>query len=95
MTPPDRRGAAYRLLTTVLDPTQAPANELAPLYGERWEFETALAELKTHQRSPHVVLRSKMPDGVYQEAYGYLCAHYAIRRLMHAVALPAELIPTD
>ena len=39
-----------------------------------------LDELKTHQRGPRVVLRSKHPDGVYQEAYGYLCTHYAIRR---------------
>ena len=37
----------YRLVTTVLDPTQAPANELAALYHERWEVETALDELKT------------------------------------------------
>ena len=85
--------AAYRLLTTVLDPRKAPAGDLAPLYGERWEFETALAELKTHQRSPHVVLRSKMPDGVRQEAYGYLCVHYAIRWLMHSVAQAARADP--
>jgi hypothetical protein len=83
----------YRLLTTVLDPRKAPAGELASLYSERWEFETALAELKTHQRSPHVVLRSKMPDGVRQEAYGYLCVHYAIRWLMHSVALSARADP--
>ncbi|MCW5979769.1 MAG: IS4 family transposase [Bryobacteraceae bacterium] len=32
----------YRLITTILDPTQAPATELAALYHERWEIETAL-----------------------------------------------------
>jgi hypothetical protein len=79
----------YRLLTTMLDPKVASANELAALYKERWEFETALDELKSHQRSPRVVLRSKMPDGVLQEAYAYLCVHYAIRWLMHSVALSA------
>jgi hypothetical protein len=79
----------YRLLTTILDPERAPAEELAPLYAERWEFETALDELKVHQRGPRVVLRSKLPDGVIQEAYGYLCVHYAIRWVMHAVALDA------
>jgi hypothetical protein len=77
----------YRLLTTILDPDQAPADELAPLYAQRWEFEGALDELKVHQRGPRVVLRSKTPDGVTQEAYGHLCVHYAIRWLMHAVAL--------
>jgi hypothetical protein len=83
----------YRLLTTMLEPDNAPAGELAALYGERWELEGALDELKTHQRGPRVVLRSKDPDGVYQEAYGYLCTHYAIRRLMHDAALKADLDP--
>jgi Insertion element 4 transposase N-terminal/Transposase DDE domain len=77
---------AYRLITTILDPKQAPAAELAPLYAERWEFESALDELKVHQRGPRVVLRSKTPDGVRQEAWGYLCTHYAIRALMATAA---------
>ncbi len=77
----------YRLLTTILDPDRAPAEELAALYAERWEFEGALDELKVHQRGPRVVLRSKTPDGVIQEVYGHLCVHYAIRWLMHTIAL--------
>jgi hypothetical protein len=83
----------YRLLTTILDPERAPAEELAALYPQRWEFETAIDELKTHQRGPRIVLRSKQPDGVYQEAYGYLLTHYAIRALMHDAALQAGLDP--
>ena len=79
----------YRLLTTILDPERAPAEELAPLYAQRWEFEGALDELKVHQRGPRVALRSKTPDGVIQEMYGYLCVHYAIRWLMHAIAIEA------
>jgi Insertion element 4 transposase N-terminal/Transposase DDE domain len=82
-------GNRYRLITTILEPGAAPAAELAALYPQRWEFETALAELKTHQRGPRTVLRSKQPDLVRQEIYGYLCVHYAIRWLMHAVALDA------
>ena len=77
----------YRLLSTILEPDRAPAAELAALYAQRWEFEGALDELKVHQRGPRVVLRSKTPDGVIQEVYGHLCVHYAIRWLMHAVAL--------
>ena len=83
----------YRLLCTILKPEQAPAGELGVLYHERWEIENALDELKVHQRGPRVVLRSKAPDGVYQEAYGYLCTHYAIRRLMHDAALQGDLDP--
>jgi hypothetical protein len=83
----------YRLLTTILEPEHGPARELAALYPERWEIEGMLDELKSHQRGPRAVLRSKRPDGVYQEAYGYLCTHYAIRRLMHDAALKANVDP--
>lgn len=85
--------SAYRLLSTILDPDAAPAGELAAAYPQRWEFESTLDELKTHQRGPRVVLRSKAPDGVTQELWGYLCVHYAIRWLMHAVALEAGADP--
>jgi hypothetical protein len=85
---PDAEPLTYRLLTTITDPAAAPAWELAELYFQRWEIESAFGELKTHHRGPGVVLRSKLPDGVLQiqEVYGYLCVHYAIRWLMHSVA---------
>jgi hypothetical protein len=83
----------YRLVTTVLDPLQGPAEELAALYHDRWEIETALDELKTHLRGANIVLRSKTPDLVRQEFYGLLMAHYAVRALMHEAALKADLDP--
>jgi hypothetical protein len=86
-------GERYRLATTLLDPEVASADQLAAAYPQRWEFETVLDELKTHQRGPRLVLRSKTPEGVYQEAYGYLLVHYAIRSLMHEVALDADQDP--
>jgi hypothetical protein len=79
----------YRLVTTILDYERAPAKELAALYQERWEIETALDELKTHLRGSKIVLRSKTPDLVRQEFYGLLMAHFAIRGLMHEAALQA------
>jgi DDE family transposase len=54
--------AVYRLITTILDPGQALAPELAAWYAQRWEFETSLDELKTHQGAPRMVLRSHTPD---------------------------------
>lgn len=74
-----------RLATTITDPTQGPADELSELYSQRWEITSAFDELRAHHLSPRVVLRSKVPDGVRQEVYGYLCVHYAIRWLMHGV----------
>ena len=72
----------FRLFTTVLDPDDITATELAAAYTQRWEIESAFDELKTHQRGPRVVLRSKSPDMVHQEIWGHLCCHYAIRTLM-------------
>ncbi len=83
----------YRLATTVLDHELAPAVELAALYHERWEIETAFDELKTHLRGAHIVLRSKTPDLVRQEFYGLLMAHFAVRGLMHEAALRADKDP--
>jgi hypothetical protein len=80
---------SYRLATSLLDPKRAPAAALATLYHERWEMETAFDELKTHLRGGQRVLRSKTPDLVRQEAWGFLLAHFAIRALMHDAALGA------
>jgi hypothetical protein len=83
----------YRLVTTILDHESAPAAELAALYHERWQIETAFDELKTHLRGARIVLRSKTPDLVRQEFYGLLMAHFAVRGLMHEAALTADEDP--
>jgi hypothetical protein len=77
---------SYRLFTTLLDPDEAAAADLAAAYTQRWEIELAFDELKTHQRGPRTVLRSKSPDLVLQEIWGHLCCHYAIRCLMGEAA---------
>jgi hypothetical protein len=79
----------YRLLTTILHPGQATAEDLAAAYTHRWEIETSFDELKTHQRGPRAVLRSKSPDLIQQEIWGHLCCHYAIRTLMADTAAHA------
>jgi hypothetical protein len=71
----------YRVVTTILDQRQAPAQELASVYGQRWELDNALDELKSPLRGPRVVLRSKTPELVFQEFYGLLLAHFFVRSL--------------
>lgn len=83
----------YRLITTICDPHQAPALELAALYHQRWEIENTLDEIKTHQGGRQLVLRSQYPDGVEQEIYGFLLVHHALRDVMHQAAHNARLDP--
>jgi hypothetical protein len=84
----------YRLITTLTDPEdEAPAEELAALYPQRWEIEIALDEFKTHMRGGQVVLRSKTPELVEQEFYGMMLAHRAVRSLMNEAALRQNLDP--
>jgi Insertion element 4 transposase N-terminal/Transposase DDE domain len=85
----------YRLVTTLLDPQQAPARELAALYHERWEIENTLDEFKVHLRGPQVVLRSQTPDLVRQEFYGFLLLHFAVRTFMHEAAISANRDPDE
>ena len=82
-----------RLLTNVLEPDQAPAQELAALYHERWEIEGVFDEFKTHLRANSTVLRSKTPDLVQQELWGLLLAHFAVRQLMAQAAWDRGLDP--
>ena len=77
---------SYRLFTTMTDPDEVTAVDLAAAYTQRWEIELTFDELKTHQRGPRTVLRSKSPDLVLQEIWGHLCCHYAIRSLMAKAA---------
>src|SRR5919201_1061928 len=86
-------GETHRLVTTLLDPRVAPAVELVCLYHERWESELVVDEMDTHQRLAGRPLRSHKPEGVLQELYALLIAHFAIRVLMHEAALQADLDP--
>jgi len=87
--------APIRLITTLLTPAQAPAIELAALYGERWEEENAFDEPKTHQRGAGRVLRSKSPEMVTQEIYAHLLVHLLgdSVALINAAAEPEALDP--
>lgn len=94
-TVPDRNpdGDLIVVVTTITDPHQIGATDLAEAYHQRWEEESALDELKTDLRGRGEVLRSQLPDLVEQQMWGLLLAHYAIRALLLDAADPAGYDP--
>jgi Insertion element 4 transposase N-terminal/Transposase DDE domain len=89
----DRKGELIALITTITDPAAAPAAALADAYHQRWEHETGNQQLKTYLRGPGKVLRSKSPDMIRQEIYGYLLTHHAISALICRAATEADIDP--
>lgn len=79
------------LLTSLIDPEQYPALEVAELYHERWEIELGYDEVKTHMLEREECLRSKKPEGVYQEMWGILLAYNLVRKEMLNVAEAAGI----
>jgi hypothetical protein len=94
---PDREGNSTGelivLLSNILDPAQARADELAAAYHERWEEETGNDQLKTHLRGPGKILRSKLPELVHQEIWAWLLVHHALITLVTQAAEAAALDP--
>jgi Insertion element 4 transposase N-terminal len=89
----DGKGEVIALVTTITPMTAAPAPLLAHAYHQRREHETGNKQLKTYLRGPGRVLRSKSPDMVRQEIYGYLLTHYAISALICQAATEAGIDP--
>jgi len=96
-TVPDRDGGGSGelivLLTTILDPPDAPAGELAAGYHQRWEQETGHDQLKTHLRGPGKILRSRLPDLAHQEIWAWLTVHYALAVLTTRAAEATDIDP--
>jgi hypothetical protein len=88
-----REPEVFRLITTILDPDDTAAAEIAAAYHERWEYEIALKEIETQMLAPGSGLRSKSPELVRQELWALLLAHYAIRSLMTEAAGSAGIDP--
>lgn len=86
-------GELICLITSITDPTDIPAIELAAAYHQRWEFEGLIDEIKTHQRGAARVLRSQSPAMVAQEIWAMLLTHHTIRKLMCQAADVADVDP--
>jgi hypothetical protein len=83
----------YRLVTTLLDPDEAPAADIAALYHQRWESENGYSQLKPRLIGADVALRSRTPDGVAQETYALLVVYQALTKLRVEAATIARLDP--
>ena len=89
-----RKGFPARaLLTSLLDPKEHPAAEIAALYHERWEIELGYDEVKTHTLERMEALRSETPEGVRQEMWGLLILYNLVRHQMESVALECGVAP--
>jgi hypothetical protein len=91
-TDTDDASETFRLITSILDPDQASAVELATAYHQRWEIETAFREIEINLLGGRG-LRSKTPDLVEQELWGTFTAHYALRAFMTEAADTVDLDP--
>jgi hypothetical protein len=84
-----RATGGFRLVTTLTDPGRYPAGDLAVLYRERWEVETAYFELKSTILGGRV-LRARTPDGIDQEVHALLVTYQVLRT---AIADAAGTVP--
>jgi hypothetical protein len=81
------------LLTSLVDPTKYPADEIRALYHERWEIELGFGELKTDMLQRLETIRSKSPTAVTQEMWGLLIAYNLVRLEMQRLARELGVAP--
>jgi Transposase DDE domain len=77
---PGYRTKVITLVTTLIDAEAYPAEELATLYGQRWQVETNLRHLKTTMKME--VLHCKTVDGVLKELTMFALAYNLVRLVM-------------
>jgi hypothetical protein len=83
----------YRLVTSLLDPSTAPAGQLIALYARRWSAETGIREIKTVLLAGQP-LRGHTPVRALQELQATLVVYQAIRLLICQAALTQNLDPS-
>lgn len=88
-------GKILVLLTSLLDQKAFKPIELAQRYKQRWEIETSYRELKHAMLGDALTLRSRLPEGVYQELWGALIAYNLVRLEIAHAAAQARVDPID
>ena len=89
------RTSRFRILTTLLDPERYPADQIAALYGERWQVELIYARVKSQLRGSGTRLRGQTPDLATQEIWGLLIVYNALVTLAVAAAVRLGVDPDE
>ena len=99
LTVTDQAGKArttrFRILTTLLDHEQYPAEQIAQTYAQRWQVEIIYLRLKVTLREPGTRLRGQTPRLTEQEIYGLLTVYNALVRLAVAAAVILDVDPDE
>lgn len=89
------RTSRFRILTTLLDHEQHPAQQIAAVYAERWQIELVYARIKTTLRGTGTRLRGQSPDLAIQEVWGLLTVYNALVTLAVAAAVDLDVDPDE
>lgn len=74
------------VLTSMVDVSRYPQEDIVELYTHRWEIEHGYREMKQYMLSNELTLRSKRPELVTQELWGILLAYNLLRYMMAQMA---------
>lgn len=88
---PGCRTKCVTIVTTLLDPEQYSKEDIAELYGFRWNVEVDILHIKQTLNLDH--LRCKTPDMVRKEFWTTLLAYNLIRRIICAAAMEHGKLP--
>jgi hypothetical protein len=86
-----QRTLCVTIATTLLDPLLYPKQEIAALYGVRWQVETHFGELKTTLKMRKV--KSETSQGVLKELVVYALVYNLVHRVMLQAAGSQGVMP--
>jgi len=92
VTRPGHRTQLLRLWTTLLEPSQAPADELARLYAQRWEHELYYRQLKRQLRKSELLQSHTVPTAAQEIAALILASALLARERTHAAVGQAPVL---
>lgn len=90
---PGFRTRSFIVITTLTDPTEFSKEDIAALYGFRWNVELDIRSIKSNLNLEHV--RCKSPEMVRRELWTTLLAYNLIRSTAAAASLLHQVRPRE